>query len=354
MTARFRRLLAPCLALTLAAPACATRVGSRSLPRVRASYNAAISQSADQQMLLNVIRLRYLHSTTFLQLGSVVTQYSLTTDVGASGGYNPGAGSGPVPLGSVGGSTGVAMTERPTITYIPLQGEEFIRRVGTPLRADQVLLLIQSGWGADLVLTTAVQRINDVYAPQSSSQAEPGEQPGDFVRLAQLLHTLQLSHQMTVLGGERGLILSMRPQGGDELSAEAKEALDLLGLSQQQREFPVVEATSQPLPGTIAVEGRSVLGTMFYLSRGVQTPTGDSAARDIGSPTPVPRPRLQVRSSPREPQDAYVAVRYRDRWFFVDESDHESKRAFVLLTYMFSFTAATSSGSPLLTVGTGG
>ncbi|MEM9462586.1 MAG: hypothetical protein AAGF11_51035 [Myxococcota bacterium] len=324
-------------------------MGSRSLPRVRASYNEAISQSADQQMLLNIVRLRYLHSTTFLQLGSVVTQYSLTADIGASGSYNPGAGGGPLPLGSVGGAAGVAVTERPTITYVPLQGEQFVRQVATPLRAEQVLMLIQSGWGADLVLTTCVRRINGVYAPRGSSR----EQDRDYLRLADLLYSLQRSHQLTVYGSERGPVVSVRPPG-EELSADAIEALALLGLSPDLGPYPVVEPTAEPLPGTIAVEGRSVLGTMFYLAEGVDTPAGDPAAWGVGGAEPRSPPRLRVRSVRRQPQDAYVAVRYRERWFYVDESDRESKRAFALLMFLFNLTAASHTNSPLLTVGTGG
>lgn len=317
---------------------------------MRASYNEAISESADQQMLLNLVRLRYLHSTTFLQLSSVVTQYSLATDVGVGGGYNPGAGGGPLPVGNVSGSAGVAVSERPTITYTPLQGEQFVRRLATPLTPEQIMMMLQVGWGADLVLETCIAQVNDVHAPFTSSTADPG----DFHRLGELLHTIQFSHELSIEHSDRGPMLSVRPPAGGEPSADALEALALLGLAPEIREYPVTAKRTPRMPGTVAIRGRSVLSAMFYLSQGVETPAGDMAAREIGVPTPIPEPLLRVQSSSRAPKDAYVSVRYRDHWFYIDETDLESKRAFVLLSFLFTLTAAPSGLGPVLTVGTGG
>lgn len=350
MRARARRILVSLLATSLLGPGCATKMGSRSLPEVRASYNEAIAASADQQMLLNLVRLRYLHSMTFLQLSSVVTQYSLSTDLGVSANYNAGTGGGPVPVGSVGGSTGVAVSERPTITYTPLQGEQFVRRLAMPMTPEHIVMLLQVGWGADLVLDLCVQQINDLHAPFTSSRAEDG----DFQRLAELMRTIQYGHELSIEESERGTVLAVRPLGDAELSPEATEALALLGLAPEIMEFPVTPKRAPRMPGTIAVRGRSLLSTMFYLSQGVEIPDGDEAAREIGAPTPIPRPLLHVRTSPRAPKDAYVAVPYRGHWFYLDEHDLESKRTFVLLGFLFMLTAAPSAGGPVLTVGAGG
>lgn len=335
------------------ATGCATRVGSRSLPRVRGSYNVAVSQSADQQMLLNIVRLRYLHSTTFLQLSSVTTQFALTNNAGVSGGYNPGA-AGPVPAGTVGGSAGVTMTERPTITYTPLQGEAFVRRLATPLTHDQVLLVLRAGWGADLVLATCIRQINDVYAPTFSEM----ESEGDFRRLGELLNRLQLSHELLIedegMRARSHAAISVGQREEGTLSAEAREVLELLGLSPELSSYRVSGVSAQRMPGTISIRARSVLGTMFYLSQGVEVPEGDDAARDLGGPESLADPRLHVRTSDKAPKHAYVAVEYRDRWFYIDETDHGSKRAFVLLSFLFNLTSAPSAGGPVLTVGAGG
>jgi hypothetical protein len=61
-----------------------------------------------------------------------------------------------------------------------------------------------------------------------------------------------------------------------------------------------------------------------------------------------------VLSSVSEPEDAFIAVPYRDHWFFIDDRDIWSKRTFYFLMLMFSFTERSDSAQamPVLTVPT--
>ena len=64
---------------------------------------------------------------------------------------------------------------------------------------------------------------------------------------------------------------------------------------------------------------------------------------------------LQVQSSASEPNEECVRIRYRSHWFYIEDSDLQSKVTFNLLMYLFSLQAAVDeSGSPLLTVPVGG
>ncbi|MGD8702214.1 MAG: hypothetical protein PVH26_07235, partial [Desulfosarcina sp.] len=49
--------------------------GARRVPADRFNYNAAIAQSTREQMLLNIVRSRYLEVPVFLTVSSVLTQY---------------------------------------------------------------------------------------------------------------------------------------------------------------------------------------------------------------------------------------------------------------------------------------
>jgi len=54
------------------------------------------------------------------------------------------------------------------------------------------------------------------------------------------------------------------------------------------------------------------------------------------------------------PERTYAAVPYRDRWFWIDDDDLRSKRAFAFV--MFLFTLSDSGGAermPVLTIPTG-
>ena len=95
---------------------------SARIPVDRFDYNQAISQSASEQMLLNLVRLRYRDVPTFLAVSAVLTQYTYTSAVGVSGRSGIELAE---PSWSVGGSANLRYIEWPTITYSPLNGREF-------------------------------------------------------------------------------------------------------------------------------------------------------------------------------------------------------------------------------------
>ena len=65
---------------------CAAR-GARRVPADRFNYNAAIAQSTREQMLLNIVRGRYLEVPVFLIVSSVLTQYEYDSSIGVGGSF---------------------------------------------------------------------------------------------------------------------------------------------------------------------------------------------------------------------------------------------------------------------------
>lgn len=94
----------------------------------RFNYNESISQSTKEQTLLNLLRLRYLDVPEILYVGSVVSQYSFEGGIGLGGtrGFQVGT-------DSITGNANLNYAERPTITYSPVSGTEFARRLLEPL-----------------------------------------------------------------------------------------------------------------------------------------------------------------------------------------------------------------------------
>ena len=77
-TVRSKRLIAlllPTLLLDLGG--CAARVGPKSIARDRFDYSGAITRSWKEQMLLNMVKLRYMDPPMFLDVQQVVQQYTL-------------------------------------------------------------------------------------------------------------------------------------------------------------------------------------------------------------------------------------------------------------------------------------
>ena len=60
--------------------------GAKRVPRDRFDYNAALAQSTREQMLLNIVRSRYLEVPVFLTVSSVLTQYEYDSSIGLGAG----------------------------------------------------------------------------------------------------------------------------------------------------------------------------------------------------------------------------------------------------------------------------
>src|SRR4051812_19300262 len=56
-------------------------IGARSIPHDRFDYGEAISSSWKQQMLVNMVKLRYGDAPVFLDVASVINQYSIETQI---------------------------------------------------------------------------------------------------------------------------------------------------------------------------------------------------------------------------------------------------------------------------------
>ena len=72
-------LFRACLILLLGTRGC-TGVGAQGLPYVRNSNNIAIQDSNNQQMLLNLVRLKCRDNPFFLEVNNVVDQYFYTLE----------------------------------------------------------------------------------------------------------------------------------------------------------------------------------------------------------------------------------------------------------------------------------
>ena len=76
---------------------------------------------------------------------------------------------------------------------------------------------------------------------------------------------------------------------------------------------------------------------------------GISHKPDDGAPT-LP-PLMAIRSSLEEPDDAFVKVRYRDYWFYIDDREFQSKRVFTFLMVLFTLSETGQKlQQPILTI----
>jgi hypothetical protein len=137
-----------------------------------------------------------------------------------------------------------------------------------------------------------------------------------------------------------------------------------LGLEPNRGRYRIVPGAGHSEPNTIGIAPRSLTGSFFYVSQGVEVPQEDLAAGRV-TVTRKPdgeefdwsifgRGLMEIRSSEDRPDDAAVAVLYHDRWFYISDTDIDSKATFSLLMQLFALSAGeTPSTAPILTLPVG-
>ena len=344
---------------------CRTSMGPNSISPARFDYNEAIVESWNEQLLLNLVRLRYRDTVHFLEVSSVITQYTLDQRASASAGafFNGST------EGDVGVSAGVVYTEKPTITYTPLQGAVFAQRLLSPIPAETLIQLAQSGWSSELLMLCCVQQVNELQNARSAPSRTPDFVPRfeEFHRAARLLRELQAAGQIDMRlevapDNSHATVLHLERRPTQEWADQVAEVRRLFGLDPNQNSFRIMSRLSG-VPDEIAIVGRSLSGVLVFLSQAVEAPPEHEAAgkvavtRDASGEavdwTAVTGNILHIKSQKEPPDDAFVRVYHRDNWFYISDNDLDSKTTFGLLTYLFSLQAAGAGGkSPLLTVST--
>lgn len=362
---RSLRLRLAC-ALVIALAACSP-FGPTTIPAARFDYNQTIAQSWDEQLLLNLVRLRYRDTPQFLQIGSVLSRYTRTAgaDVGVAVGAD-GTSRTAFPA-----NVNVAYEETPTITYVPLQGEEFTRHLLRPIGTQPLFLLARSGWSIERLLRCCVQYVNGLPNAPSCAGPTPTAAPDTsaFRALAKALRALQVDGVLGSLvdGVDDTVALPGAPPPRFLFASDdvrVAEIRRMLSLDSACVAFPVETGLGAGKGCSVVLQTRSLLGVLFFLSLGVEAPERDLALGLVTNTLDADgRPYdwkelvgdlLRVRHADERPESAYVAVPYRGSWWYIDDADLDSKSTFFLLTWLFNLQASNAQPiGPVLTVGAG-
>lgn len=346
------------LGLTLGLTACHS-LGPTTVPRDRAEYSAALSESWKRQTLLNIVKLRYLDPPIFVDVANIVSGYQLQVG-GSIGGQISSERAIQGNSLNLGGSA--VLIDRPTITYTPLTGNKFIKGLMTPLPPESVFFVIQSGWPADGVLFTAVASINGLKNQETSiagiSPADP-----DFMRVLALMRKIQLSGAVAIRvrqqpQKQQSTILTFRSKDvAPETLQDVHELRRLLRLDPDAEELSLVFGSSPANDKEVAVVTRSLMQQMATMASQVDAPTQD-VQQGRASPgweslqTTTNATRLiQIHSSKGKPADAFASIEYRNHWFWIDDRDLRSKRVFAFMMMLFTLAdTGERENLPLITI----
>ena len=149
----------------------------------------------------------------------------------------------------------------------------------------------------------------------------------------------------------------------EDLRFLVREVKQLVGLSPDVNRFRITERLTGIKDDEVSLQTRGLMGIMRFLARGIEGPPEHLAAgvvEDFGfiaNTTDSARVSVpfRMRSSKKRPENPAAAVRYQGYWFYIENTDTESKRALGLIMILFRLQAPTPAGAaPVLTLPAGG
>jgi hypothetical protein len=410
---RCHRLFLRVVVLLVASAGLSGCLGPKAVRYTRLRYNEVVRDTNDEQLLINIVRLRYADSPVFIDLPNITSQF----EVAGHGNYFGGYGNqtpGPASLGF----GDLSLRDTPTLSYHPREGREIAKALLTPLSAD-LFIVVNGGANLEQLLLFSINDINDVSNAFRATTLIPKvpDDNAEYLRGIRILASLRdrdatelafgtddqsddasdpmarssvkgrdllsaaeggyvyRAHpedQVTLLKRERGLYLKIRPPYVD--SPEMKEVARIFhvtpGLSKYRIKSELNEELNQKLPsplenGTFYMNLRSVLQIMTFLSKGVCVPDEHVSSGiapvtldQTGQPydwTRITAGNFVVHAQKHRPRAAEVAVPYRGYWFYIASNDVNSRAALAILEIVFALQeSGERSVGPLLTLPIGG
>ena len=352
-----RRLIAAVLAALVAA--CAG-IGPGTVPHDRIDYGSAIGDSWKEQTLLNIVKLRYADMPIFLEVAQVIAGYQLQSALSGSFALGNFTASLIDRLTATGGATAASTyTDRPTVVYQPLTGVDFLKRLMTPIPPSSVLFMLQSGYAADRIMPIMLDSINGL-----NNESNWLRRPADpkFTRLVELVREGQLAGAIQIRierpkDGAESSVLIFGPSKDPQLATKGIEIKSILGIKPDLRELKVNYGGYSGRNSEIDMLTRSMLQIMLEFAAVVRVPEADVAE---GKATPglveasgaaLNGPPLRVLVTDTAPQDAFVATQYNRRWYWIADTDIQSKYTFGIIMLLFSIADTGARGSaPVVTI----
>lgn len=338
-------------------------IGPTTVNRDRFDYITAISESWKQQMLLNIVKLRYADVPVFMDVGQVISGYELEGTLTAGGGLLLGDKGAQGNLGDfLNFGAGGRYLDRPTVTYAPLTGADFVKTMMTPFPPGAIMFLVEAGWPVEILLQIGVQSINGLRNQRGGPYAHPPDP--EFVEVVRLLSRIQAAGGVGFRvrrekeSEEATMMMFHTRRLTPETVKDVAEVRRLLRLDPQATDIQITYGADALSDKEIALHTRSGYQVLIELASFVTVPPehvtehrtlGSAATMQEGVPA-LP-PFVSIQNQTERPADAFARVKYRDHWYWVDDRDFRSKRVFTFLTVLFTLSETGQKiQQPILTI----
>lgn len=363
--------------------------GPKQLKDGHLAYNETVRLSSDQELLLNIVRIRYLDTIEFMSISSISSQLTFSVSVGGRIGIGDEKSFG---FGEADWSS------RPTFTFTPQRGKAFAKMVTTPVPIDVITDLAAADWDMPILFQLLTEDVN-------GHENLSGLISNEFLEFTQLLGVMQnradlyfgsielrekISDPISINSISGSDIIEAAKSGYRfELDAssesytltkalnqpvlyipkevpERDQLFELLNIQNLKNEY--VELRSGKFPEEaldetdfIMLDMRSIFDTISYLAGGVNVPEPHIAKGWVtekwpmsGVPTNNLKGLLQIHVSENKPDDS-LAIQHRGYWFYLADNDTRSKLTFLILAEIMRMALSPSENAktPVLTLPVG-
>jgi hypothetical protein len=386
-------------------------MGSWAIRGTRIHYNESYSRTASQEMLLNIVRMRYGEAPGFLDLPTI----NILTEASTNGfGGQP-------PLASNWFGGKFTLKDEPTLAYQPRSGDNLAKSLTKAFTAE-LLLDVAPGQDTTTFLRAFVDSINGIRnSPTATSAGSRIIEPNDDYRYAiDLVEGLQArgalrarvakrdveahgavaakdlpgggkvpgagmvaaakkgyfyevaGEQVTLLKESRLMALMVQPEQVDD--ADFQEIVRIFRLepgrtvytvkSQENDELDYMTESTYATPrepsDTLTLNVRTGYQVLAFLSKGVDVPEKHlrhGSACTFKGPDGRPfdarqltRGLFRVFVQKHRPLRSDLAVPYRGHWFYIAEDDVQSRSTLNLVKLAIDLQSQAGAAGPILTL----
>jgi hypothetical protein len=163
------------------------------LNRAVVAYDDAVTDAVAKQLLINIARAQHHQPIHFTGVANIAATFDFRVTAGATPALTGDAGRTLVPL--FGGS----VSENPTISIAPIEGEEFAKRLLSPFSESKLILLLRQRFDIDLLLRLMAQELRiKQNGKDMAFRNTPGDRSGyeKFRRVVLHLSAIQDKNQL--------------------------------------------------------------------------------------------------------------------------------------------------------------
>jgi hypothetical protein len=338
-------------------------VGPNTVNRDRFDYISAISESWKQQTLLNIVKLRYADVPVFMEVGQVISGYEVEGTLSAGGTIGTGNKAAQGALGDfLNFGAGGRYLDRPTITYSPLTGADFVKTMMTPFPPDAIMFLVEAGWPVDALLQVSAQAINGLRNQRGGPNGHPADP--EFLEVVRLLKRIQASGGVGVkVQREKekedvNALMFQTRRLTPEIAQDVAAVRRLLRLNPEATEIRITYGADSQGDQEIAIHTRSGYQVLIELAWLVAVPPEHVAEhRTYGLEPTLPEDTsglsglVAIQSGAERPSDSFVQVKYRGHWYWIEDGSFSTKRIFTFMMILFTLSETGQKiQQPILTI----